>query len=374
VTLTSTEIAFKAVGGVIDLYVFVGPSPKAVVQQYTSVVGRPAMMPYWSLGFHNCKYGYTSISEVEEVVANYSAAGIPLDTQWVDIDYMEAYRDFSTDPANFPVDEMARFVDTLHENGQHFIPIIDPGIMIKDGYPAYENGLKTDVFIKDIKQGYYLGQVWPGPTYFPDFFHPNAQKYWTSELASFHDLVAVDGLWIDMNEISNFCNIDGRGQTCVNSSPNGCPSPGASQTDCCLVCSEVEAGNTLDYPPYNIGNKLGLLGTKTVAASSQHYGNISVYDAHNLYGISEQIATASALRSIRGKRPFLLSRSSFLGTGNFSAKWTGDNAATWDDLKSSLISIMDFNIFGVPMVGADICALAGSKWGPSTPLQETTTP
>jgi alpha-glucosidase (family GH31 glycosyl hydrolase) len=158
-----------------------------------------------------------------------------------------------------------------------------------------------------------------------------------------------------MNELSNFCNVDGNGQTCENTASSGCPAPGASQTDCCLVCHSVDSTNKYDYPPYAIGNYYGKLGTKTVAASATHYGNVQVYDAHNLYGLTEQIATSKALIDIRKKRPFLLSRSSFLSTGKWSAKWTGDNGATWNDLKSSVISIMDFNMFGIPMIGADIC-------------------
>ena len=47
------------------------------------------MVPYWSLGFHNCKWGYANLEEVREVVANYSLAGLPLDTQWMDIDHMQ---------------------------------------------------------------------------------------------------------------------------------------------------------------------------------------------------------------------------------------------------------------------------------------------
>ena len=181
------RIVFKTIGGIIDLYVFTGPAPADVLSQYLTVVGKPTMMPYWSLGFHSSKYGYTSIYEVEQVVANYSAAGIPLETQWVDIDYMEEYRDFTTDPVSFPVNEMKKFLNYLHSQNQHMVPIIDPGIMVKSGYPAYEDGIKHDIFIKDIKGGNYLGQVWPGPTLFPDFFHPNAQEYWTAQLRAFYD-------------------------------------------------------------------------------------------------------------------------------------------------------------------------------------------
>jgi hypothetical protein len=100
---------------------------------------------------------------------------------------------------------------------------------------------------------------------------------------------------------------------------------GASQTDCCLSCSTIDHSNPLDFPPYQIQNLYGRLSTKTIAMSATHYGNVSVYNAHNLYGLTEQIATNRALSEIRQKRPFLLTRSSFLSTGRHSAKWTGDN-------------------------------------------------
>ena len=99
-------------------------------------------------------------------------------------------------------------------------------------------------------------------------------------------------------QLSNFCNDNGGGQVCVNSAPNGCPAPGASQTDCCLVCSTVDSANTLDFPPYAISNIKGKLATKTVAMSAKHYGNITEYDSHNLYGLTEQIATAAALTEV----------------------------------------------------------------------------
>eukprot|EP00599_Poterioochromonas_sp_BG-1_P003588 CAMPEP_0173147580 /NCGR_PEP_ID=MMETSP1105-20130129/9218_1 /TAXON_ID=2985 /ORGANISM="Ochromonas sp., Strain BG-1" /LENGTH=872 /DNA_ID=CAMNT_0014062089 /DNA_START=184 /DNA_END=2799 /DNA_ORIENTATION=+ len=355
ISILPDRINYKILGGVIDYYVLVGgANPKDVVAQASTVIGKPSMVPYWSLGFHNCRYGYKNIQQVEEIVANYSAAGIPLDTQWVDIDYMEAFRDFTVSSQNFPASEVQSFVNKLHANGQHFVPIVDPGIMTYAGYDAYEKGLKYDIFIKDLQGNNYLGQVWPGPVYFPDFFHPKAQDYWTEQFTNFYSLVEIDGVWIDMNEIANFCNQDGDAQVCSLGDSTDCG------TTCCLKCSQVDSAHPLDYPKYHINNRQGKLAGKTVAMSNQQYGNLSAYDTHNLYGLTEQIASKNAMKQIRNKRPFVLSRSSFLSSGLHTAKWSGDNYASWDDLKASIVSILDFNIFSVPMIGADICGFGGN--------------
>jgi alpha-glucosidase (family GH31 glycosyl hydrolase) len=71
------SVTYRALGGILDLYVFSGPSPLAVVEQYVSMVGRPFMPPFWSLGFHLCKYGYGSAKNLSDVIQRNRAANIP---------------------------------------------------------------------------------------------------------------------------------------------------------------------------------------------------------------------------------------------------------------------------------------------------------
>lgn len=200
-------LEYNTIGGVIDLYFMAGPGPLDVARQYSEVVGKPAMMPYWGLGFHQCHYGYQDVYEVAGVVANYSAANIPLETMWTDIDYMDARKIFSLDPQRFPLAKVRELVDYLHSHSQHYIVMVDPAVAYQN-YSAFTNGADQGVFLKLANGSIYEGVVWPGVTAFPDWFNPNAQAYWNGEFDSFFSAdtgVDIDALWIDMNEASNFC-------------------------------------------------------------------------------------------------------------------------------------------------------------------------
>lgn len=58
----------------------------------------------------------------------------------------------------------------------------------------------------------------------------------------------------------------------------------------------------------------------------------------------------SAIQEATGKRPFVLSRSTFVGNGKYTGHWLGDNHALWEDMHTSIIGILEFNLFGIPQV------------------------
>lgn len=59
-------------------------------------------------------------------------------------------------------------------------------------------------------------------------------------------------------------------------------------------------------------------------------------------------------RSNNHLRPFLLSRSFFVGSQRFATIWTGDNAAEWTHLKHTIPMLLSASIAGLPNIGADV--------------------
>ncbi|CAN4121867.1 unnamed protein product [Withania somnifera] len=355
------SLTYKVIGGVLDFYFFSGPTPLAVVDQYTEFIGRPAPMPYWSFGFHQCRWGYHNLSVIEDVIANYKKAKIPLDVIWNDDDHMDGKKDFTLNPVNYPGPKLRAFLEKIHAEGMHYVVINDPGIGINKSYGTYQRGIANDVFIK-YEGKPFVAQVWPGAVHFPDFLNPKTVEWWGDEIKRFHELAPIDGLWIDMNEVSNFC-------TGLCTLPEGriCPNGTGPGWICCLDCKNV-TNTKWDDPPYKI-NASGIqapIGYKTIATSATHYNGVREYDAHSIYGFSETIATHKGLQALEGKRPFILSRSTFVGSGHYAAHWTGDNKGTWEDLRYSISTVLNFGIFGVPMVGSDICGF----YPAAPPLEE----
>ena len=76
-------ITWRALGGSLDLYFYSGPSAEDVTKAYQhSAVGLPAMQQYWTLGFHQCRWGYQNWTRMQEVVDNFAKFEIPLETIW----------------------------------------------------------------------------------------------------------------------------------------------------------------------------------------------------------------------------------------------------------------------------------------------------
>ncbi|XP_078612816.1 sucrase-isomaltase, intestinal-like [Branchiostoma floridae x Branchiostoma japonicum] len=324
-------VTYRVIGGVLDFYMFLGPSPENVVQQYTEMIGRSIMPAYWGLGFQLSRWNYTNIDKLRTVVQRTRDTGIPFDIQYGDIDYMEDTKDFTYDADLYQ--GLPDLVQNLHDYGQKYIIILDPAIgntNRRDGSPylPYESGLQADVFVKNADGVTDLvGEVWPGTTVFPDFTKPGTVQWWGDHCESFHNVIPYDGLWIDMNEPKTF----------KNGSLTGC------------------GDDQWNYPPYVPAIKGKLMYERTLCMDTLQYWGRH-YDVHSLYGHSMAIATRAAMtRVFPDKRGIIITRANFVGTGQYSGHWLGDNKSAWEDMEWSITGMLEFGLFGIPYIGADIC-------------------
>ncbi|KAI9495162.1 alpha glucosidase [Zychaea mexicana] len=362
------RITWKVIGGVLEFYIFVpdDDKPNSVVQSYTDLIGKPMMVSRWMLGWHHCRWGYEDIDQVQGVIDGYKEHNIPLEVAWVDIDYMDTFQDFTFDPVNFPQERMIQLGHDLHANRQRYVIMVNAGKHYKSGYEGYEYGHDLDIFMKNPDGEEYVGQVWPGYTVYPDWFNPDVSKYWNKLIADWVELTGIDGTWVDMDEPAAFClGSCGTGKK-DQAPPSLEPWTLPQETQDQMYAEEeiaiknlsnyVQDSRDLLYPNYAINNGHGNLSVKTGSMIAYHHGDIPHYDLHSLYGHAECKLTRDALiEHNKTTRPFILTRSSFVGSGRYAGHWTGDNASKWEYLKSSITEIFNMQMFGISYSGSDVC-------------------
>src|SRR5438132_630057 len=91
------------------------PSILALLSTMAELTGRMPLPPRWTIGYHQCRWGYMNEQEVQQVAAEMRKRNHPCDAIWLDIDYMNGYRDFTWDAERFPRPE--QLTEYLHAQG-----------------------------------------------------------------------------------------------------------------------------------------------------------------------------------------------------------------------------------------------------------------
>ena len=145
-----------------DLYLYVieGDTAYGVVKQFRKMIGRSYIPPKFAFGFGQSRWGYKTKEDFRGVADGYRSNRIPLDMIYMDIDYMQEYKDFTVNEEEFP--DFPAFAAEMKERGIRLIPIIDAGVKVEEGYPVYDEGVREGYFCKREDGSDFTAVVWPG--------------------------------------------------------------------------------------------------------------------------------------------------------------------------------------------------------------------
>lgn len=294
---SNRRIVVGAEDGRPSLWLLYGPTLPELTEKFQRLVGTTPRPPLWALGYHQSRWGYRGERELRALDRRMARHGIPCDGLWLDIDYMRDFRVFTVDGRHFP-SGVAATVGDLAAQGRRVVPILDPGVKLDPEFKVYQSGRQAGAFCKNPSGGDFVGYVWPGQTVYPDFSLPEGREWWAGQVAEFarHGFHAV---WIDMND----------------------PSTGS-----------VDPSGML----FRRGTHPHL-----------HF--------RNQYALGMQMATREGLLAARsGERPFVLSRSGYVGTSRYAAVWTGDSCSNRFHLKACIPTALNLSLSGIPFLGNDV--------------------
>ena len=190
----------------LNLFVIDGDSPYDIVKQFRGIIGRSYIPPKYAFGFGQSRWGYKTKEDFRRVVDGYRENGVPLDMVYMDIDYMQGFKDFTLNEENFQ--DFPAFVQEMKDRNIRLIPIIDAGVKVEEGYDIYEEGVKNRYFCQREDGSDFVAAVWPGDTHFPDVLNEEARKWFGDKYRILTDQ-GIEGFWNDMNEPAIFYSKEG---------------------------------------------------------------------------------------------------------------------------------------------------------------------
>lgn len=319
-----------------DVYVIEGASNKDIVKEFRNLIGKSYVPPKWAFGYGQSRWSYYTAAEIEEVVDRYRESEIPIDSVYMDIDYMERYKDFTINEAAFP--DFENFVKRMKDKGVHLVPIIDAGVKIEDGYDVYEEGVKNNYFCKKADGKNLVAAVWPGRVHFPDFLKKETREWFGNKYKFLLDK-GIEGFWNDMNEPAIFYTEDHLNE----------------------VFDRINdyKGKNLDINTFfefkDIVGGLSNNAEDYRRFYHEYDGQKIRHDkVHNLYGYNMTKAAGEAFEKLSpDKRILMFSRASYIGMHRYGGIWTGDNKSWWSHLLLNLQQMPSLNMCGFLYCGAD---------------------
>ena len=300
---------FQADGGDIDLYLIGGNSIKRVVDNYTLLSGRPALLPKRALGYQGSSMYYPELEKdsddaVLEFIDTVKEEGFPIDG----FHLSSGYTSYNNKRCVFTWN-LDRFKDPrdyfkkMNEKGAQNVPNVKPGILLM--HPKFDEFVEKDVFVKDSKKDTYaIGSWWGGDGAFWDFTKADARKAWKEYLTENVIDIGTDSIWNDNCEYDSLLDKDTK------------------------VDFDKEGGT--------IGELKPLMST-----------------------IMCQIANEAVVEHNENARPYVVCRSGSAGIQKYAQTWCGDNLTNWTSLKYNIPIITGMGLSGQPNEGADIGGFAG---------------
>lgn len=329
-----TSVHMTIEGDSLVVYFLVGPKPWDVLRQYTELTGHMPLPPRWAIGHHQSRWSYASEQQVEQVASQMRARNHPCDGIWLDIDYMDGYRNFTWKHEAFPQPE--RMARDLHQQNLHLVTIIDPGTKIDEHYFVYQQGMEQDYFCRLENGEIFAGNVWPGASVFPDFSRSEVRAWWGDLYKTLLDQ-GVDAFWNDMNEPALTDMMVLKDPALADTLRSD------EQTN----LSPATKSNTMADDVLHLGDRDQPTGPDGGPTLHKFF--------HNAYGMEMARATYEGLLRLRpGQRPFVLTRSGTAGVQRYAAIWTGDNTSQWTHIPMAITMCLNIGISGVSFVGVDI--------------------